>query len=78
MPKVPGLVKGLGVTMGRLFRTVKEGADSVQYPHAKESPPIRARATQAVQCGVVCFGDIAALRRLGRRCRDKRALQQVH
>ena len=49
MPKVPGLVKGLGVTMGTLFRTAKNGADTVQYPHAKEAPPVRARGVIALR-----------------------------
>ena len=49
MPKLPGLVKGLGVTMGTLVRTVKDGANTVQYPHAKESPPVRARGVIALR-----------------------------
>ena len=42
-PKVPGLLKGLGVTFGTLMRTATEGAATVQYPHEKEAPPVRAR-----------------------------------
>ena len=49
MPKLPGLVKGLGVTMGTMFRTFKDGANTVQYPHVKETPPIRARGVIALR-----------------------------
>ena len=35
MPKLPGLVKGLGVTLGTMARTVTQGANTVQY-HAGE------------------------------------------
>ena len=49
MPKVPGLIKGLGVTAGILGKTLKNGADTVQYPHEKEAPPIRARPDR--RCG---------------------------
>ena len=48
MPKVPGLIKGLGVTAGILGKTLKNGADTVQYPHEKEAPPIRARGVIAL------------------------------
>ena len=44
MPKLPGVVKGLGVT----FRTMLEGAVTVQYPHEKEDPPTRARGVIAL------------------------------
>ena len=47
-PKVPGLIKGLGVTARTLGRTVKDGANTVQYPHEKESPPVRARGVIAL------------------------------
>ena len=30
-PKVPGMFKGLGVTLKTLGRTIKDGADTVQY-----------------------------------------------
>ena len=43
MPKVPGLVKGLGVTLSTLGRTIKDGANTVQYPREKEAPTARAR-----------------------------------
>jgi NADH-quinone oxidoreductase subunit I len=49
--KVPGLVKGLGVTLGTLFETVTKGANTVQYPHEKESPPTRARGVIALHEG---------------------------
>ena len=48
-PKIPGMIKGLGVTMGTMYRTVKNGADTVQYPHVKESPPTRARGVIALR-----------------------------
>jgi NADH-quinone oxidoreductase subunit I len=51
MAKVPGLIKGLGVTLGTFKRTVTDGADTVQYPHEKESPPIRARGVIALHEG---------------------------
>lgn len=59
-PKVPGLIKGLGVTL----RTAKEtmfpdgmlrppapskGAATVQYPREKEAPPTRARGVIALK-----------------------------
>ena len=47
-PKVPGLIKGLGVTARTLGRPVKDGANTVQYPHEKESPPVRARGVIAL------------------------------
>ena len=51
-----GIVKGLGVTGGTMLRTIfpdpkkpipnpVKGADTVQYPHEKEAPPTRARAS---------------------------------
>ena len=49
MPKLPGLIKGLGVTMGTMMRTAKDGANTVQYPHAKEIPPVRARGVIALR-----------------------------
>jgi len=44
MPKVPGLVKGLGVT----FKTMLKPAVTVQYPHEKEDPAPRARGVIAL------------------------------
>ena len=49
--KVPGLIKGLGVTLGTLADTVTKGANTVQYPHEKETPPIRARGVIALHEG---------------------------
>ena len=46
--KVPGLIKGLGVTFKTLIRTLTKGAHTVQYPHVKESPPTRARGVIAL------------------------------
>jgi NADH-quinone oxidoreductase subunit I len=48
-PKVPGLVKGLGVTLGTMARTLTQGANTVQYPREKEAPPIRARGVIALR-----------------------------
>jgi NADH-quinone oxidoreductase subunit I len=50
-PKVPGLLKGLGVTFATMMRTFKNGAATVQYPHEKESPPIRSRGVIALHEG---------------------------
>ena len=44
MSLVPGFVKGLGVT----FKTLTTRAVTVQYPHQKETPPIRARGVIAM------------------------------
>ena len=61
MPKVPGLVKGLGVTLKEMGRTVfpggmrrplpapSKGAATVQYPHVKEDPAPRARGVIALK-----------------------------
>jgi NADH-quinone oxidoreductase subunit I len=43
MPKVPGLIKGLGVTFGEMVTTLKDGPQTTQYPHEKEEPAPRAR-----------------------------------
>ena len=43
MPKLPGLVKGLGVTL----KTALKPAVTVQYPHEKEAPAPRARCDRA-------------------------------
>lgn len=45
MPKVPGMIKGLGVTFGEMVKTLKPsgGPVTVQYPHEKEEPTARAR-----------------------------------
>ena len=37
MAKVPGLIKGLGITFGTMMRTFKSGSNTVQYPHEKET-----------------------------------------
>ncbi len=54
-PNIPGkgLIKGLGVTLNTLAQTVKPkklggGAQTVQYPHEKETPPVRARGVIAL------------------------------
>src|SRR6266567_5823674 len=44
-PKIPGVISVLGVT----FRTMLEGAVTVQYPHEKEDPPARARGVIALK-----------------------------
>src|SRR6476659_10955661 len=53
-------LKGLQVTLGELAQTAKPkklggGAATVQYPHEKEAPPLRARgviALREVNCTV--------------------------
>ena len=60
-PKVPGLIKGLGVTFKEMTKTIfpnegarklipnpTKGAHTVQYPHEKEAPPTRARGVIAL------------------------------
>jgi NADH-quinone oxidoreductase subunit I len=44
MSLVPGFVKGLGVTL----KTLTTRAVTVQYPHEKEAPPMRARGVIAL------------------------------
>ena len=46
---MPGLLKGLGVTLKTLAKTVTQGAETVQYPHEKEAPPMRARGVIALR-----------------------------
>ena len=48
-PKVPGLLKGLGVTLGTMMRTFTEGANTVQYPHVKPDLPARTRGVIALK-----------------------------
>jgi NADH-quinone oxidoreductase subunit I len=53
-PQVPGLLKGLGVTLNTMAQTLKPkklggGAATVQYPHEKETPPLRARGVIALR-----------------------------
>ena len=43
VPKLPGLVKGLGVTIKTMLRTLPKGPHTVQYPKVKEAPTPRAR-----------------------------------
>ena len=45
MPKLPGLIKGLGVTGRTLFKKPV----TVQYPHVKETPATRARGVIALK-----------------------------
>jgi len=47
-PKVPGLIKGLGVTMKTMLRTLTKGSHTVQYPKVKEAPTPRARGVIAL------------------------------
>ena len=46
---MPGLIKGLGVTLKSLANTVKDGSSTVQYPREKETPPTRARGVIALK-----------------------------
>ena len=45
MPKLPGLMKGLGVTL----KTALKPAVTVQYPHEKEAVAPRARGVIALK-----------------------------
>ncbi|MEE2768111.1 MAG: 4Fe-4S binding protein [Actinomycetota bacterium] len=47
-PRLPGLIKGLGVTLRTLIRTITRGAHTVQYPRVKEAPTTRARGVIAL------------------------------
>ena len=61
-PQVPGLIKGLGVTLGEMGKTMfpgkgirklipspAKGAVTVQYPREKEAPTARARGVIALK-----------------------------
>ena len=53
-PRVPGLLKGLGVTLGTMAQTLKPkklggGAATVQYPREKESRKTRASGVIALR-----------------------------
>ena len=48
-PKIPGLVKGLGVTLKTMVRTLTKGSHTVQYPRVKEAPTPRARGADAAR-----------------------------
>ncbi len=45
MPKLPGLIGGLGITL----KTMLKPAVTVQYPHEKETPAPRARGVIALK-----------------------------
>ena len=46
-PKVPGLIKGLGVTFGEMVKTLKDGPQTTRYPHEREEVAPRARGVGA-------------------------------
>ena len=46
--RVPGLIKGLGVTFKTLIRTLTKGSHTIQYPRVKEAPTLRARGVIAL------------------------------
>ncbi len=46
--KIPGMIKGLGITFGTMVRTLTKGSHTVQYPHVKEAPTPRARGVIAL------------------------------
>ena len=49
MPKVPGLIKGLGVTFGEMVKTLKDGPVDRSVPaRARKSPTARARGVIAL------------------------------
>ena len=56
MAKLPGVIKGLGVTLGTMGRTITKGANTVQYPREKEAPPLRARGVIALRVRKVTDG----------------------
>jgi len=47
-PKVPGLIKGLGVTFGEMVKTLKDGPQTTRYPHEREEVAPRARGVIAL------------------------------
>ena len=47
-PKVPGLIKGLGVTFGEMVKTLKDGPQTTRYPHEREEVTPRARGVIAL------------------------------
>ncbi len=47
--KVPGLLKGLGITMATMGRTLTKGSATVQYPREKVVPPVRSRGVIALR-----------------------------
>ena len=47
-PKVPGLIKGLGVTFGEMVKTLKDGPQTTRYPHEREEVSPRARGVIAL------------------------------
>ena len=47
-PKVPGLIKGLGVTFGEMVKTLKDGPQTTRYPHECEEVSPRARGVIAL------------------------------
>jgi NADH-quinone oxidoreductase subunit I len=49
MPSIGSFVKGLGVTAKTMVTTVKDGANTVQYPHVKEAPTTRSRGVIALR-----------------------------
>jgi len=60
MAKIPGVIKGLGVTFKTLMQTLfpdgpiprpSKGAVTVQYPHEKEEPAPRSRGVIALHEG---------------------------
>jgi NADH-quinone oxidoreductase subunit I len=54
MGLIPGVVKGMGITMGETIKTIVKGAQTTQYGangkrHEKETPPVRARGVIALR-----------------------------
>jgi NADH-quinone oxidoreductase subunit I len=53
MGLIPGVVKGMGITMGETLKTIVKGAQTTQYGangarHEKETPAVRARGVIAL------------------------------
>lgn len=49
MPELPGLAKGLGVTLKTMVNTWTKGAVTVQYPHEREDLAPRTRGVIALK-----------------------------
>ena len=53
-PKVPGLIKGLGVTFGEMVKTLKDGPQTTRYPHEREEVSPRENCTSCMLCAREC------------------------
>ena len=72
MPKIPGVIKGMGLTAKTMKETLfpeglkkpipqpSKGAATVQYPHEREEPPTRARGVIALKEDKIVISRTAA------------------